>query len=112
MQHDAFFFIGIFAFIFLIWIATGGTSHSLSFTGPTLALPGALGGGTYITLPKANFGVGSLDASGGMSSDGFPITSTSTFEGIAFGTPSSYRGIVTLGGAVSGAGGDVAKESF
>lgn len=113
MQHDAFFFIGIFAFIFLVWAATGGTSHSISFTGPTLSLPGALGGGTYITLPQANFGVGSSNAGSTDSSTSVSsVTSTTTIAGITYGTPSSYHGLVTLSGSITNAGSTVANESL
>ena len=61
--HDAWFFIGVFVFIFLIWIATGGPLHPIAFTGPKLALPGALGGGTYLSLPRAPYGVGGSNIS-------------------------------------------------
>jgi len=115
MQHDAWFFVGIFAFIFLIWIATGGPSHPISFAGPTLSQPQELGGGTYLSFPRANFGFGngtevhlpgSSDGGGsvgginGSSDTQNPIAVT----GVAFGSPSPYRGKVSLYHYVSGAG--------
>lgn len=108
--HDAWFFIGIFVFIFLIWVATGGPLHPLAFTGPTLAEPGALGGGTYLSLPRAPFSIGSPNVSlPGSSNDGGasggPRATLPTFVGGGvFGTPSPYRNIVSMNHYVSGAG--------
>ncbi|MBI3572267.1 hypothetical protein HY091_01895 [Candidatus Kaiserbacteria bacterium] len=118
MQHDAFFFIGVFVFIFLIWVATGGPTHPLAFTGPTLAEPGALGGGSYLSLPQAPFSIGNYNvalpgSSGGSSysySDNTPNAPGTSVGGVAFGPPSLYRGEVTLGGYVSGAGSDTQSE--
>lgn len=36
LRGDAMFFLGILAFIFLIWLATGGPSRPISFAGPYL----------------------------------------------------------------------------
>ncbi|HUQ30013.1 MAG TPA: hypothetical protein VM103_00620 [Candidatus Paceibacterota bacterium] len=106
MEHDAWFFFGIFAFIFIIWIATGGPTHPLSFTGPSLSLPGALGGGTYLSLPRAPLHVGDVGGtgSGNPSNGGSGGTGGTTDAGSAFGTPSVYRGKITLGHSISGAG--------
>ena len=115
--HDAWFFIGIFIFIFLIWIATGGPLHPIAFTGPRLALPGVLGGGTYLSLPRAPYGIGGTNVSlPGSSSGGGSISSGETSSlptlsgGGVFGTPSLYRTIVRMNHYVSGAGGDSGKE--
>ncbi len=109
MEHDAWFFIGVFVFIFLIWIATGGPTHPLAFTGPSLALPGELGGGTYLSLPKAPFGIGNSNVSlPGSSSGGGTLggsgVSIPSLGGIALGPSSLYSGIVSLSYYVSGAG--------
>lgn len=118
MQHDAWFFIGVFVFIFLIWAATGGPVHPLSFSGPRLALPGALGGGTYLSLPRAPFQIGdgdySLpDSSGSSYGGGNSIPSNATLSGTSFGTPSPYRGQISLDHYISGAGSlDPNKESI
>lgn len=113
-MHDAWFFIGVFVFIFLIWVATGGPLHPLAFTGPTLAEPGALGGGTYLTLPRAPFGVGngtnvSLpgSSSGGgevQGSYGSTGQTPTLGGGVTFGNVSPYRGLVSMNHYVSGAG--------
>ena len=122
MQHDAWFFIGIFVFIFLLWIVTGGPTHPLAFTGPTLAQPAELGGGNYLTLPRAPFGLGGSQIQLPGSSSGSSYAGTgangsvpaaSSLSGVDFGTPSTYRSLVTLGHYVSSAGAsDPGKESI
>jgi hypothetical protein len=107
MEHDAWFFIGVFAFIFLIWIATGGPLHPISFTGPTLAQPGVLGGGTYLSLPHSPFAIGDTNTTLPGVSDGNSSSGSmggSYVGGTAFGIPSLYRGKVTMTHYVSGAG--------
>lgn len=109
MEHDAWFFIGVFVFIFLIWAATGGPAHSISFTGPNLALPQELGGGTYLQFPRASFGVGvshvSLSgSSSGGNANGSGTSIPALISGSVFGTPSPYRGLAGMNHYVSGAG--------
>lgn len=116
-MHDAWFFIGVFIFIFLIWIATGGPLHQIAFTGPRLAQPGALGGGTYLQLPRAPVGIGmsrsSLDGSGNSYDSGNSDTAVPTLLGdTAFGTPSPYRGLVRMNHSVSGAGSADPKSEY
>jgi hypothetical protein len=121
MQHDAWFFVGIFVFIFLIWIVTGGPTHPLAFTGPTLAEPQELGGGTYLSLPRAPFSVGNSYVTLPGSSDGSysysygsgsSVPPASSLSGVSFGTPSPYRGIVTMSHYVSSpSASDPSKES-
>lgn len=105
MEHDAWFFVGIFVFIFVIWIATGGPLRPLSFAGPRLSLPSPLGGGTYLSFPRAPLDIGassvSLPGSSGNGSDAPPPAFT---NGIGFGEASPYRGAVSLGRYVSDAG--------
>lgn len=109
-MHDSWFFIGVFVFIFLVWVATGGPMHPIAFTGPRLAEPGQLGGGTYLSLPRAPYGIGGTDISLPGSSSGGNVpsdsgTSVPTFVGgSTFGSPSTYRGIVSMSHYVSGAG--------
>lgn len=116
-MHDAWFFIGVFVFIFLIWIATGGPLHPIAFTGPALSQPQELGGGTYLSLPRAPFSIGNTNASlpgssGGSVSAGTVNNPVPAFTGgTLFGTPSPYRGLVQLNHYVSGAGsGDPRNE--
>lgn len=109
MEHDAWFFVGVFVFIFLIWIATGGPTHPLAFTGPTLAEPDTLGGGTYLSFPRAAGVIGSTDVSLPGSSSGGGAVGGSTYlpslpVGSTFGEVSPYHGIVSMSHYVSGAG--------
>ncbi|MBU6388417.1 hypothetical protein KGQ72_00850 [Patescibacteria group bacterium] len=109
-MHDAWFFIGVFVFIFLIWVATGGPLHPLAFTGPRLAEPQELGGGTYLSFPRAPFSIGGSNislpgSSNGGSGSGGSGTSLPSFPGGSFfGEPSLYRGKVLMNHYVSGAG--------
>lgn len=109
-MHDAWFFIGIFVFIFLIWIATGGPLHPLAFTGPSLAQPQELGGGTYLQFPRAAYGIGNStvslpgSSSGAASSNGSETPTPSSLGGSIFGPSSPYRGTVSMNHYVSGAG--------
>ncbi len=118
MQHDAWFFVGVFVFIFIIWIATGGPLRPLAFSGPTLAAPQELGGGTYLSLPRAPYGVGGSNislpgSSSGTNVPGGSVTSLPTFiGGSVFGTPSPYRGIVLMSHYVSGAGATDPKNEY
>jgi len=110
MEHDAWFFVGIFVFIFIIWIAVGGPMHSISFAGPRLSLPSPIGGGTYLQFPRAPFGTGSSNVSligssnGEYTSSGSGASVPSLTGGVSFGSPSMYRDSVTLNHYVSGAG--------
>jgi len=113
MQHDALFFVGIFIFIFLVWLATGGPTHPISFAGPYLSSPTTAGDITTYFLPRASFGLGDSNANlpqiSSGSTGGGPIEQN--LESINdqtnqlaeqvraaanFGTPSPYRGLVTI----------------
>lgn len=117
-MHDAWFFIGVFVFIFLIWVATGGPLHPISFTGPKLALPGALGGGTYLQLPRAPYGVGGSNVVLPGSSSGSSVTNNGDSQpvpvitGGVFGNSSSYRGVVRMNHYISGAGSSDPKNEY
>lgn len=111
MQHDAWFFVGVLAFIFLIWIATGGPTHPIAFSGPTLAEPQELGGGTYLSFPRAPFKLGGNEvhlagsSNGNATNNNYSITRTSSFlKGVSFGSPSPYRNLISVSHYISGAG--------
>jgi hypothetical protein len=117
------FFIGIFVFIFLIWIATGGPTHPIAFTGVQLPEPGALGGGTYLNLPQASATVGGTDVClpgstscpnsfsyGSSGGSGGSSGTTETInplpaapEGVTYSPPSPYRNEVSMEDYVSNA---------
>lgn len=107
MEHDAWFFVGVFVFIFVIWIVIGGPTHSISFTGPTLAQPGALGGGTYLQLPKVPFSVGNISNSFNTETSGNTSGVSKKMPpfvgGSEFGPLSPYRNVVRLSHSISGA---------
>jgi hypothetical protein len=115
MQHDAWFFVGIFVFIFLVWAATGGPIHSLSFSGPSLPLPQELGGGTYLNFPRAPFGIGgnSVSLPGSSSGGGSVSGSGSSWRTtIGIGNASPYRSLVNLSHSVSGLGSSDPKREY
>ena len=116
-MHDAWFFVGIFVFIFLLWIVTGGPLHPIAFTGPKLAQPGVLGGGTYLSLPRAPFGIGGTNVSlPGSSSGGGSVSgseaSLPVITGGVFGAPSLYRSIVRMSHYVSSASSADPKNEY
>ena len=116
-MHDAWFFVGIFIFIFLIWVSTGGPLHPIAFTGPALSQPQELGGGNYLSLPRAPFTIGGPTVSLPGSTNGNPNTYTLSnssnntsgtqtpppLYGIYFGTPSPYINMISLNKYVSNA---------
>lgn len=116
-MNDAWFFIGIFGFIFLIWAATGGPTHPISFSGPYLSAPTPLGSGTYIGLPNAPFALGNSDVQLGNPDTGTgstynPNSPSSQLQGVAFGTPSAYRNVITLSSVSSAGSSDPLQESI
>lgn len=111
-MHDAWFFLGVFVFIFLIWIVTGGPTHPIAFTGPTIAQPQELGGGTYLSLPRALNSIsgwtpvslpGSSSGGGVVGSSGISVPSLGG-SGSTFGNSSPYGSTVSMSHYVSGAG--------
>lgn len=121
-MNEAWFFVGLFAFILLVWIALGGPTRGIPLTFPavsyssfstsgtvatssgsgsiwrTVALPQAPGLGTsYISLPSVSGGSGSGSGSGGETN---PLISV---PGVSLPTASPYRGRVSLAGSVSNA---------
>ena len=123
-MHDAWFFIGVFVFIFLVWIATGGPLRPLSFAGPALPQPDVLGGGTYLSLPRAAFGVGNSNvvlpgsSSGGTSFYGSSGSSGGTsgapldVSGINFSPPSPFRNIVSMHNYVTNASSSDSRNEY
>ncbi len=112
---EPWFFVGLFLFIFLIWIAVGGPTRGLSFKGPTLGFSSgtstSLSGETSFSLPTAPFGIGGShvvlpgSSSGASSISGASGVGTPTPpSGVAYGTPSPYQDIVSMSHSVSGAG--------
>jgi len=123
MQHDALFFVGIFIFIFLVWVATGGPTHPISFQGPFLSSPTTAGNVTTYYLPQASFTVGDSNAAlseyGNGSNGSLSQASAATDQlqqqvraAAAFGTPSPYRGLVTISQNPSGPANTDPKQEY
>ena len=116
--NDAWFFAGVFAFVFLLWLATGGPSRPISWAGPTLAQPEELGGGTYLQLPRASYGngVGKFNASGthaGNDSYNGPASfGSSALKGIVFGSPSPLSGSLNLRTRITNASSTDARNEY
>ena len=110
---EPWFFVGLFLFIFLIWIATGGPTRGLSFSGPSFAVNNgtstSLSGGTSFSWPRAPFQIGESHVTLPDSSSGGSLLRSSggetpvTLSGIAYGTPSPYQSLVSMSHYVSGA---------
>jgi hypothetical protein len=102
MRSDLFLFFGILIFIFVVWVATGGPSRPISFAGPYI---------TPITAPGGTGTGYSLKSGGGTSNTASPQhvqqsvnqieqnvinLQKSLAEAAHFGTPSVYKGLVTI----------------
>ncbi|MFM2331169.1 MAG: hypothetical protein RLZZ26_676 [Candidatus Parcubacteria bacterium] len=131
MEHDAWFFIGIFVFIFLIWIATGGPVHPIAFTGVKLPQPGVLGGGTYLALPQSNLGIkgtavclpgstycgtnsdnNSPASTGSTNSESDLTPVPSGVTGVLLTPPSQYRNVVSMTNYVGNASSSDPKTEY
>ncbi|KND46865.1 MAG: hypothetical protein AB199_00330 [Parcubacteria bacterium C7867-004] len=112
MKGDAFFFLGIIAFFFILWYASGGPTKPISFAGPYI---------TPITnVDTVQQGYGDAPDNNSIWAN---ITGLSAIENSlaglqrssseirAFGNPSPYKGQVTVSSA-SGAGATRADEEY
>jgi hypothetical protein len=107
MEHDAWFFIGVFVFIFLIWIATGGPLRPIPISTPEFPTVSIESGPrTQIGLPRAPYNVGGVDMPGSGYADPSPSYGSPEIprlSGVIFGPPSPYRNSVSLATYVSNA---------
>lgn len=109
LKHDAMFFVAALFFIFLLWLATGGPTHPISWAGPFLNPPAPLGNGNAYFLSGAGFGIGDSNTglagftigNGGSAhlsgSGGSPIDTSAYFT-----NPSPYRGKIYFNSSPSG----------
>jgi hypothetical protein len=115
MTSDVFFFLGVFIFIFVVWVATGGPERPISFTGPYLYPIQTTG------VNATAYGDGrAIDTSTKAGSIGSNLKDTRVnIEELkkqladlkAFGESSPYRGLVTIDHSTYGpAQSDVKKE--
>ncbi len=127
MQHEAWFFIGLFVFIFVVWIAIGGPTRGASVDLPTLPAVGlsstttaASTGGSYFALPRAPFTIGDSQVVLAGSSDGSRISAGgseavplfSFVPGVTYAPASAYRAVVSLSGYVSSASSTDARSEY
>lgn len=107
MGNNFFFFFGILAFIFILWVMTGGPDKPISFTGPYL---------TPITGPGQRSEAYTL-GKGSSTSDKSSGANLSDLEAqigdlSSFGEPSEYRGLVTFSRNPSGPRSTNEKEEY
>ncbi|HEX8946633.1 MAG TPA: hypothetical protein VF829_00245 [Candidatus Paceibacterota bacterium] len=95
-MSDTFFILGIFGFVFLLWLSGGGPNRPLSFAGPVLRGSNSL----YIQTPGTLY---TSTSTGAGSRFGSSNIFGETPSAAAFGTPSTHRGTVTLSHYVSDA---------
>ncbi len=122
-MNDAYFFLGLFAFVFIIWISTGGPSRPLSLAGPVLTtnissngvsyssgsrfLPSAPGISYKIsreTTHRSQKNIGTISEQVRQINNKVNSLSKKVARSVAFGAPSPYRGEVFMNHFVSNAG--------
>ncbi len=117
-MDDAYLFLGLFAFVFIIWVTTGGPSQPLSFAGPVLTtrissngisysggshfLP-STPGVSYINHRSGSLTLGTISEQVQQVSNRVNSLSKKVTQTVAFGTPSPYRGKVFMNHYVTNA---------
>ena len=101
MQSDLFLFFGILILIFVVWVATGGPSRPISFAGPYITPITTTG--VKATGYSLSSGGGSSAASTqqeerqiGTAEQDVVNLQKSLAEAAHFGTPSTFKGLVTI----------------
>jgi hypothetical protein len=106
MRSDLFLFFGILIFIFVVWVATGGPSRPISFSGPYITpITGVGGHATGYSLSNGGSSSNSTQsASQGIAKAQADIVDLqkSLADAAHFGTPSTYKGLVTIQHSISG----------
>ncbi|KND51191.1 MAG: hypothetical protein ABA06_02680 [Parcubacteria bacterium C7867-001] len=105
MQSDILFFLGVFLFIFIVWVATGGPDRPISFAGPylypiTTSGVNATAYGTARTqgdAPKGSIGSQLKGAEQNLEELKKQVADLKTW-----GESSPYRGLVTIDHSTSG----------
>lgn len=123
MKHEAWFFIGFFVFIFVVWIAIGGPTRSASLDVPSLSssevsgTTTASGWGSF-SLPQAPLIIGdSAIVLPGSSSDTVLSSGTGAppfdpVPGFTFAPASPLHGTVSLSRYVSNADASDARSEY
>lgn len=96
-MNDFFLAIGIFAFVFLVWLSNGGPTQPIAFTGPFLH-------SSQLSLPHSSGNNIPNQLRGGSQNTTGIKKERKQSDTHFFGTPSKYRGVVMMNRYVSGAG--------
>jgi hypothetical protein len=116
MKSDAFFFIGIFLFIFVVWVASGGPSRPISFSGPYLKPITDTGtrAEAYGVLPEIKLGSAERSVSGSVGGirDSLSELRDQVEELQELGEPSPYRDMVTIQHSTSGVRSNFAAREY
>lgn len=106
-MHEAWFFVGVFAFIFLVWLASGGPARGIPIGLPSYSFQNgsttSAGNGFGFSLPTAPFPIGTSH----VTLRGYPSSEeggSAILDGVSYGTFSSYGSVVSLSHSVSAAG--------
>ncbi len=97
-MNDGIFIIGFFLFFFVAWVASGGPSKPISFAGPFIT-PVTTVGTTqsgYGTLPTGSQSVAATRSSLTSIQNTVSGLNKQVQDAKLFGTPSPYRGQVTI----------------
>lgn len=115
MRADILFFVGIFAFLFVAWVSTGGPQRPISFSGPfitpiTNVNQEQRGYGNFwdVGRGETNWWTGDFSGSGTSNTQSELWKAQEDLEDLQrdlqesrlFGTPSPYRGTVSLAKSV------------
>ncbi len=113
MRSDLFLFFGILIFIFVVWVATGGPSRPISFSGPFITPLTSVGGtATSSTGYRISNGGGARSGARGGSTANAQQSLSYAQENVVdlqksladaahFGTASTLKGLVTFSHDVS-----------
>lgn len=116
MRSDAFFFLGILLFIFVVWVASGGPSRPISFSGPYLKPITTTGtkAEAYGTLPDITLGSSERGISGSIGGikDSLDELREQAREVSDFGEASPYRGLVTISHSTGGVKSNFANREY
>lgn len=115
MRSDIFLFVGILVFLFVVWVATGGPSRPLSFSGPSIAPTTGIGESSITKGPSGtNAGVSPQQTASSLARAQTDIVSLekSIVASARFGTPSPYKGMLTISHYTSALGNNDSDKEY
>jgi hypothetical protein len=106
MRSDGLLFIGIIVFIFIVWVAMGGPSRPLSFSGPFMTPQArgtstSTGSGFSLSHWGAGSGSGTTEQDLAKAQQGVVDLEENIVTSQQFGTPSVYHGLVSIRHSIS-----------